>query len=184
MKIGASNIDKMYIGTSLVDKLYLGTTLIYERIVALYQGANPADPNNETSDVSMIQVLTGSLVLTSSTVQFDIGTRSIYFNGAGDGIQTIGIPLTGVLNGDNITVSVRIYNENVSGASYAWLDPSRGWTAPDIDGTTYQILPVTSGGVGWSTITLTNTASVNNPNLIFETGDIDFYIDNIVVTKN
>lgn len=181
MNIGTNTVDKVYLGSSEVDRIYVGSTIVYQRNIAIYQGANPSDPNNEQSDVSMMVPATNHTFSVSST-RSTVGTISTRLVTTATGDSNI--PLTGTVNGVSYTVSMDVYSTNVTGATaaYVWLDPTRGWSGADVDGVTYDAIPVTPG---WNTITLTATTSQNDaPMWLSVASGNTIELDNIVVTQN
>lgn len=151
-------------------------------VSALYNGQNPADPNNETSDVSMV-VFPTSGTATSTTARSTEGTRAIRVNSTA--VQDIEIPLQNITTGDAIELTVDVYAEEVDGAAYVWLKVGDGWNGPDVEDVTYvEIARSANDNDEWQTITVEAVASEDNPSLFLSFGNNETLdVDNIRYIK-
>lgn len=147
--------------------------------LAIYQGNDPTDPNYETSDVS--NYLTGSgHTWSSSTVRATDGTRSSRLVTTG-AVADSNIPLIGTVSGTLYYLALDVYSDTVSGNNYVWLDPARGWSGADVDGVTYELIPITPG---WNTIYLQAVAGQDDAPVWFSMGsNITIDIDKTIVSE-
>ncbi|WP_136465193.1 hypothetical protein [Flagellimonas onchidii] len=153
---------------------------------ATYTIANAVNPNDEADSTTGFTV-GANATLATSTGTVDNGTYSLHVQITNtSAVNTeIKASTTGVVNGDNVTITYRVYRGQSGNAGnyFARLQTGDGWVSSDQDA-------ISNGDTGvWSDISLTATASQDNPDIqIMQSSTVsgvnDMYFDNLVITKN
>ncbi|MBO0323452.1 hypothetical protein J0X14_14180 [Muricauda sp. CAU 1633] len=146
----------------------------------VYNEQDAADPNNETDSVGANWSSDPTIDITSSTGQADNGTYSLNIDcNATASLDVASLTLVNVDNGDNVTISGRIYENQ--GNWTVRLETANGWdSAVNDSGFTDNT---------WVDFSVTGTADQDDPVVDFRApstavSGFDIFIDAITVTKN
>jgi hypothetical protein len=174
--------SSQFLGTKEAGVITVDGGTVSTRVFPIYNGLNAADPVNEVDGIAGTNNAAGDVTITSSATPTPTnGTRVLLYNkNTASGFQeNAGVVLTGVLSGQNVTVTFD-YNEVTGNAFSVTLPAALGWaTSPAFN---------TAAG-GWQVGTLTATATVDNPEMrivMISTANLNdkLAIDNIVITVN